>query len=36
MLPSIFELVPPEQRTLPLLLPMFFAALAGQFLLIYG
>src|SRR6478736_76308 len=36
LLPSIFELVPPEQRTLPLPLPLFCVALAIQFLLIYG
>jgi hypothetical protein len=36
LLPSISELVPPEQRTLPLPLPVFCAALAIQFLVIYG
>src|SRR5262249_10857030 len=36
LLPSISELVPPEQRTLPLPLPLFCVALAIQFLLFYG
>src|SRR5262245_7706916 len=36
LLPSISELVPPEQWTLPLPLPLFCFALAIQFLLIYG
>src|SRR4029079_17217672 len=36
LLPSILELVPPAQRTLPLPLPLFCVALAVQFLLIYG
>jgi membrane protease YdiL (CAAX protease family) len=36
LLPSINELVPPEQRTLPLPLPLFCVALAIQFLVIYG
>jgi membrane protease YdiL (CAAX protease family) len=36
LLPSVFELVPPEQRTLPLPLPLFCAALAVQFLVLYG
>lgn len=36
LLPSIFELVPPEQRTLPLSLPWFCIVLAIQFLIIYG
>lgn len=35
-LPWAFELIPPEQRTLPLPLPLFCLALAFQFLLIYG
>jgi membrane protease YdiL (CAAX protease family) len=36
LLPSIFELVPPEQRKLPVPLPLFCVALAIQFLLVYG
>jgi membrane protease YdiL (CAAX protease family) len=36
LLPSIFELVPPEQRTLPVPLPLFCVVLAIQFLIIYG
>jgi hypothetical protein len=36
LLPSIFELVPSEQRTLPLPLPLFCVILAFQFLVIYG
>jgi membrane protease YdiL (CAAX protease family) len=36
LLPSIFELVPPEQRVLPLPLPLFCVVLAIQFLIIYG
>src|SRR5262245_22403772 len=36
LLPSISELVPPEQRTLPLPLPLFCVALAIQFLVFYG
>jgi membrane protease YdiL (CAAX protease family) len=36
LLPSIFELVPPDQRTLPLPLPLFCIVLAIQFLVIYG
>jgi membrane protease YdiL (CAAX protease family) len=36
LLPSAFELVPPEQRTLPLPLPLFCIILAVQFLIIYG
>jgi membrane protease YdiL (CAAX protease family) len=36
LLPSISELAPPSQRTLPLPLPLFCIALAVQFLLIYG
>jgi len=36
LLPSIFELVPREQRTLPVPLPLFCALLAIQFLVIYG
>src|SRR5215468_3452265 len=36
LLPSIFELVPPAQRTLPLPLPLFCVVLAIQFLVIYG
>jgi membrane protease YdiL (CAAX protease family) len=36
LLPSVFELVPPEQRTLPLPLPLFSIVLAIQFLVIYG
>jgi membrane protease YdiL (CAAX protease family) len=36
LLPSIFELAPPDQRTLPLPLPLFCVALAIQFLLVYG
>jgi len=36
LLPSIFELIPAEQRTLPLPLPLFCAVLAVQFFIIYG
>ena len=36
LLPSIYELVPPEQRTLPLPLPLFCVVLAAQMLIIYG
>jgi hypothetical protein len=37
LLPSIVELVPPEQRTtLPLPLPLFCVVLAAQFLIVYG
>jgi hypothetical protein len=36
LLPSIFELVPPDQRTLPLPVPLFCVILAMQFLVIYG
>src|SRR5262245_32260802 len=36
LLPSIFELVPPDQRTLPLPLPLFCVVLAIQFLVVYG
>jgi membrane protease YdiL (CAAX protease family) len=36
LLPSIFELVPPAQRTLPLPLPLFSVLVATQFLLFYG
>jgi membrane protease YdiL (CAAX protease family) len=36
LLPSIFELLPPDQRTLPLPLPLFCVVLAIQFLVIYG
>src|SRR5262249_49236294 len=36
LLPSIFELVPPEQRTLPVPLRLFCALLAIHFLVIYG
>jgi membrane protease YdiL (CAAX protease family) len=36
LLPSISELVPPDQRTLPLPLPLFCVVLAIQFLVIYG
>jgi membrane protease YdiL (CAAX protease family) len=36
LLPSIFELVPPEQRTLPLSPPLFCVLLAIQFLVVYG
>ena len=36
LLPSIFDLVPPDRRTLPLPLPLFCVALAIQFLVIYG
>src|SRR5262249_39331403 len=36
LLPSIFELVPPEQRTLPVPLPLFCVLVAIQFLVIYG
>jgi membrane protease YdiL (CAAX protease family) len=36
LLPSILALVPPDQRTLPLPLPLFCVVLAIQFLVIYG
>jgi membrane protease YdiL (CAAX protease family) len=36
LLPSISELVPPEQRTLPVPLPLFCTLLAIFFLVIYG
>ena len=36
LLPFIFELVPPDQRALPLPLPLFCVVLAIQFLMIYG
>jgi hypothetical protein len=36
LLPSVVELVPPDQRTLPLPLPLFCMVLAIQFLLVYG
>jgi hypothetical protein len=36
LLPAISELAPPEQRTLPLPLPLFCVVLAVQFLVIYG
>src|SRR5215813_8763582 len=36
LLPSIFELASPDQRTLPLPLPLFCVVLAIQFLVIYG
>lgn len=36
LLPSMFELVPPAQRTLPLPLPLFCVLLAAQFLIVYG
>jgi len=36
LLPSIFKLVPPEQRTLSVPLPLFCVLLAIQFLVIYG
>jgi hypothetical protein len=36
LLPSVFELVPPDQRTLPLPLPLFCMVLAVQILVIYG
>jgi membrane protease YdiL (CAAX protease family) len=36
LLPSAFELVPPDQRTLPLPLPLFCVILALQFLIIYS
>jgi membrane protease YdiL (CAAX protease family) len=36
LLPAIFELVPPEHRTLPLPLPLFCVTLAIQVLVIYG
>jgi hypothetical protein len=35
LLPSIFELVPPAQRTLPLPLPLFSVLVATQFLIFY-
>jgi membrane protease YdiL (CAAX protease family) len=36
LLPAIYELVAPDQRTLPLPLPLFCVILAIQFLVIYG
>jgi membrane protease YdiL (CAAX protease family) len=36
LLPFIFELVPPDQRALPLPLPLFCVVLAIQLLVIYG
>jgi membrane protease YdiL (CAAX protease family) len=36
LLPSISELAPPDQQTLPLPLPLFCVILAVQFLVIYG
>ena len=36
LLPAAFEFVPPDQRTLPLPLPLFCVLLAIQFLIIYG
>ena len=36
LLPSISERAPPDQRTLPLPLPLFCVVLAVQFLVIYG
>ena len=36
LLPSLSELVPPEQRKMPLPLPLFCIALAIQFFLLYG
>src|SRR5215813_12369087 len=36
LLPSIFELVPADQRKLPLPLPLFCFVLAIQLLVIYG
>jgi membrane protease YdiL (CAAX protease family) len=36
LLPSIFERLPPDQRTLPLPLPLFCVVLAIQVLIIYG
>jgi membrane protease YdiL (CAAX protease family) len=36
LLPAIYEIVPPEQRSLPLPLPVFCAILAVQFLVVYG
>jgi membrane protease YdiL (CAAX protease family) len=36
LLPQVSELVPPEQRTLPLPLPLFCVVLAIQFLVFYG
>jgi len=36
LLPSSFELLPPDKRTLPLPLPLFCVVLALQFLVIYG
>jgi membrane protease YdiL (CAAX protease family) len=36
LLPAAFEFVPPDQRTLPLPLPLFCVLLAIQFLIVYG
>jgi membrane protease YdiL (CAAX protease family) len=36
LLPSAFELLPPDQRTLPLPLPLFCVVLAIQIFLLYG
>lgn len=36
LLPSIIERIPPEQRALPLPLPLFCVILAVQFLVLYG
>src|SRR5262245_44097044 len=36
LLPSIYEMVPSEQRTLPLPLPVFSIVLAVQMLVVYG
>jgi hypothetical protein len=36
LLPSVFELVPPEERTLVVPLPVFCVLLAIQFLVLYG
>jgi len=36
LLPTVFEHFPPEQRTLPLPLPLFCVVLVIQFLIIYG
>jgi hypothetical protein len=36
LLPLSFQFVPPEQRTLPLPLPLFCGLLVIQFLVVYG
>jgi hypothetical protein len=36
LLPAAFELVPPDQRALPMPMPLFCVLLAIQFLVVYG